>query len=124
MDPILERSRSASELVPARQQVLQQRRDLITRHAAITAELDATMKRFDKLSEGFLTAGTPAVAASELQKIVKDMAAQGRTEGGRQGSLPPAPRGGLAAVPVAIGAPRATRRLRGPPPRAGTAREP
>ncbi|PYM75787.1 MAG: hypothetical protein DME03_10305, partial [Candidatus Rokuibacteriota bacterium] len=102
IEPILERSRSASELVPARQQVLQQRRDLITRHAAITAELDATMKRFDKLSEGFLTAGTPAVAASELQKIVKDMAAQARTEVRSERILPPADRGELLEIPVEI----------------------
>jgi len=102
IEPILEHSRSSAELVPARQQVLQQRRDLITRHAAITAELDAAMKRFDKLSEGFLTAGTPAVAASELQKIVKDMAAQARTEVRSERILPPADRGELLEIPVEI----------------------
>jgi len=102
IEPILEHSRSSAELVPARQQVLQQRRDLITRHAAITAELDAAMKRFDKLSEGFLTASTPAVAASELQKIVKDMAAQARTEVRSERILPPADRGELLEIPVEI----------------------
>jgi len=102
VEPILEHNRSAADLVPAREQVLQQRRDLIARHAAITAELDATAKRFDKLSEGFLTAGTPAVAASELQKIVKDMAAQARTEVRSERILPPADRGELLEIPVEI----------------------
>jgi Tfp pilus assembly protein PilO len=102
VEPILEHNRSAGELVPARTQVLQQRRDLIARHAAITAELDVTMKRFDKLSEGFLTAATPAVAASELQKIVKDMAAQARTEVRSERILPPADRGELLEIPVEI----------------------
>lgn len=102
LEPILERNRSAGDLVPAREQVLQQRRDLIARHTAITAELDATAKRFDKLSEGFLTAGTPAVAASELQKIVKDMAAQARTEVRSERILPPADRGELLEIPVEI----------------------
>jgi len=60
------------------------------------------MKRFDKLSEGFLTAGTPAVAASELQKIVKDMAAQARTEVRSERILPPADRGELLEIPVEI----------------------
>ena len=60
------------------------------------------MKRFDKLSEGFLTAGTPAVAASELQKIVKDMAAQARTEVRSERILPPADRGELLQIPVEI----------------------
>jgi hypothetical protein len=36
VEPIRERNRSAAELVPAREQVLQQRRDLIGRQAAIT----------------------------------------------------------------------------------------
>jgi Tfp pilus assembly protein PilO len=102
VEPILEHNRSAADLVPAREQVLQQRRDLIARHAAITAELDATAKRFDKLSEGFLTAGTPAVAASELQKLVKDMAAQARTEVRSERILPPADRGELLEIPVEI----------------------
>jgi hypothetical protein len=102
VEPIREHKRSAAELVPAREQVLQQRRDLIGRQAAITAELEATLKRFDKLSEGFLTAGTPAVAASELQKIVKDMAAQARTEVRSERILPPADRGELLEIPVEI----------------------
>src|SRR4030095_16154829 len=102
VEPILERNRSAADLVPAREQVLQQRRELIRRHAAVTAELDAMVKRFDKLSEGFLTAGTPAVAASELQKIVKDMPAQARTEVRSERILPPADRGELLEIPVEI----------------------
>lgn len=102
VEPILEHNRSAAELVPAREQVLQQRRNLIARHALITAELNAMAKRFDKLSEGFLTAGTPAVAASELQKIVKDMAAQARTEVRSERILPPADRGELLEIPVEI----------------------
>jgi Tfp pilus assembly protein PilO len=102
VEPILEHNRSSADLVPARAQVLQQRRDLIARHAAITAELDATAKRFDKLSDGFLTAGPPAVAASELQKIVKDMAAQARTEVRSERILPPADRGELLEIPVEI----------------------
>jgi len=88
--------------VPAREQVLQQKRDLIARRAAITADLQATSTRFDKLAEGFLTSATPAVAASELQKIVKDMAAQAKTEVRSERILPPADRGELLEIPVEI----------------------
>jgi Tfp pilus assembly protein PilO len=102
IEPILEHTRSAAELVPAREQVLQQRRELIARHAAIIAETEATTKRFDKLAEGFLTSATPAVAASELQKIVKDMAAQAKTEIRSERILPPAERGELLEIPVEI----------------------
>jgi Tfp pilus assembly protein PilO len=102
IEPILDHTRSAAELVPAREQVLQQRRELIARHAAIIAETDATTKRLDKLAEGFLTSATPAVAASELQKLVKDMAAQAKTEIRSERILPPAERGELLEIPVEI----------------------
>jgi Tfp pilus assembly protein PilO len=102
VEPILEHNRSAGELVPAREQVLQQKRDLIMRRAAIIADLQSTTSRFDKLAEGFLTSATPAVAASELQKIVKDMAAQAKTEVRSERILPPADRGELLEIPVEI----------------------
>ena len=102
VEPILEHNRTTAELVPAREQVLLQRRELLARHPAIVAELDATVKRFDKLADGFLTAATPAVAASELQKIVKEMAAQAKTEVRSERILPPADRGELLEIPVEI----------------------
>ena len=102
VEPILEHNRTAGELVPAREQVLQQKRDLIARRTTITTDLQATSARFDKLAEGFLTSATPAVAASELQKIVKDMAAQAKTEVRSERILPPADRGELLEIPVEI----------------------
>ena len=102
VEPILEHNRTASELVPAREQVLLQKRELIARRAVINAELQATAARFEKLSQGFLTSATPAVAASELQKIVKDMAAQAKTEVHSERILPPAERGELLEIPVEI----------------------
>ena len=102
VEPILEHNRSAAELVPAREQVLLQKRELIARRAAITAELNATTARFDKLAEGFLTSTTPAVAASELQNLVKDMAAQAKTEVRSERILPPVDRGELLEIPVEI----------------------
>lgn len=102
VEPILEHNRTASELVPAREQVLLQKRELIARRAVINAELQATAARFEKLSQGFLTSATPAVAASELQKIVKDMAAEARTEVRSERILPPADRGDLLEIPVEI----------------------
>ena len=102
LEPILERNRSTAELVPAREQVLRQKRELLARRAVITADLDATMKRFDTLAEGFLTSATPAVAAAELQKLVKDMAAQAKTEVRSERIMPPVDRGELLEIPVEI----------------------
>ncbi len=102
VEPILERNRLAAEMVPAREQVLAHKRDLIARKAAIAAELDARTARIDATSARFLTSATPAVAASELQKIVKDLAAEAKTEVRSERILPTAERGELLEIPVEI----------------------
>ena len=100
--PALDRQRHAAEMVPVREQVLERRHDLIARKAAIAADAAATDARIDKLSARFLTAAAPAVAASELQKLTKDMAAQAATEIRSERILPPVENGEILAIPVEI----------------------
>jgi Tfp pilus assembly protein PilO len=102
VQPIREGNRTASELVPVREQVLTRRQDLVGRKAAIVAELEATNQRLESLSERFLPAGTPAVAASELQKLLKGMAAQASTDVRSERILPPVERGDLLEIPIEI----------------------
>ena len=102
VQPIQERSSVAEELVPVREQLLTRRRELVARKAAIAAELEATNAQLEALSARFLPAGTPAVAASELQKLVKDMAAQAQTEVRSERILPPVERGDLLEIPLEI----------------------
>ena len=102
VEPILESNRRAGELVPAREQMLEKRRDLIARRGVIEAELRSLTERLNAVSARFLTSATPAVAASELQKLVKDMAAQANTEVRSERILPPAERGELLEIPVEI----------------------
>src|SRR5262249_16203831 len=47
-------------------------------------------------------AGTPAVAASELQKLLKGMAAQASTDVRSERILPPVERGDLLEIPIEI----------------------
>ena len=56
----------------------------------------------EKLSGRFLTAATPAVAASELQNIAKEMATAARTETRSERILPPVERGELLEIPIEI----------------------
>src|SRR5262249_6938921 len=102
VQPIRDANRTASELVPVREQVLTRRQDLVGRKAAIAAELEATNQRLESLSERFLPAGTPAVAASELQKLLKGMAAQASTDVRSESILPPVERGDLLEIPIEI----------------------
>jgi len=102
VEPILESNRRVGELVPAREQMLEKRRDLIARRGVIEAELRSLTERLNAVSARFLTSATPAVAASELQKLVKEMAAQANTEVRSERILPPAERGELLEIPVEI----------------------
>lgn len=102
VEPILERQRQAAELLPARQQALARRLDLLARRAQIAADLEEANARLERQSARFLTAAAPAVAASELQKLAKDMAAAARTEIRSERILPPVERGDLLEIPIEI----------------------
>ncbi len=102
VDPIRGQNAMTAELVPVRQEILARRRELVARKAAIAAELDATNARIAKLSARFLTAATPAVAASELQNIVKDMTGTVKLETRSERILPPLERGELLEIPIEI----------------------
>ncbi|MGH7388656.1 MAG: type II secretion system protein GspM [Candidatus Rokuibacteriota bacterium] len=102
VQPLRERHRTAAELVPAREEVLVRRQQLVARKAAIATDLETTNARIGELNERFLPAGTPAVAASELQKLVKEMATQATTEVRSERILPPVERGELLEIPIEI----------------------
>ena len=100
--PLLDRSSATRDLVPERESALTRRLDLLARRNQITAELEAANARIDHLAARLLTAAAPAVAASELQKLVKDMAAEAATEIRSERILPPEERGELLEIPVEI----------------------
>ena len=102
VSPLLDRNSATANLVPERERALTRRMDLLARREQIAAELDAANARVDRLASRLLTAAAPAVAASELQKLVKDMAAEATTEIRSERILPPEERGELLEIPVEI----------------------
>jgi hypothetical protein len=102
VDPLAESIRLTSELVPSRSQVLARRLDLLARRDTVTRDLETTNADIERLSARFLTEAAPAVAASELQKLTKEMAAQASTEIRSERILPPVERGELLEIPVEI----------------------
>jgi Tfp pilus assembly protein PilO len=98
----MERNRLAMELIPARQDVLARRLELVGRKDAIGADLAAVNGKLDTMAGRFFTATTPAVTASELQKLVKEMAGQVRTEVRSERILPPVDRGEILEIPIEI----------------------
>jgi Tfp pilus assembly protein PilO len=102
VQPLRDSSRQAEELVPVREQQLSRRQELVNRKATIAAELQTMNNHIEALNARFLPAGTPAVAASELQKLVKDLAAAATTEVRSERILPPVERGELLEIPIEI----------------------
>lgn len=102
VQPVRERHRGAAELVPIREQLLAQRLELVARKSTIGADLQATNGRLEALVARLLSGATPAVAASELQKLLKDMAAEAKTEVRSERILPPVERGELLEIPIEI----------------------
>jgi Tfp pilus assembly protein PilO len=102
VDPLLERMRNTSDLVPTRAQVLARRLDLLARKDSIVKDLERTNGEIERAAARFLTEAAPAVAASELQKLTKDMAAQASTEIRSERILPPVERGEVLEIPVEI----------------------
>ena len=100
--PLLARNTATADLVPERERLLVRRMDLLARRGQIAAELEAANTRLEKLNGRLLTAAAPAVAASELQKLVKEMAAQATTDIRSERILPPEERGELLEIPVEI----------------------
>jgi Tfp pilus assembly protein PilO len=111
VQPIRDRYRTAAELVPVREQVLTRRLELVARKAAIARELEATNAKIQAVSDRFLPAGTPAVAASELQKLTKEIAVKASTEVRSERILPPVERGELVEIPIEIAVATEVRQL-------------
>lgn len=74
VEPALTRQREAAEMIPAREATLEARRVLIARRDRLAAELDTLGAEVDTASVGLLPGPTAPLAASALQKILKDMA--------------------------------------------------
>jgi Tfp pilus assembly protein PilO len=102
VEPLTERMRNTAEMVPSRSQALARRLDLLARKDAIARDLETTNAEIERAAGRFLTEAAPAVAASELQKLTKDMAAQANTEIRSERILPPVERGEILEIPVEI----------------------
>jgi Tfp pilus assembly protein PilO len=102
VQPIRETNGLTEELVPARERLLARHLELIGRKADLVGELDAVNTRIDTRSARFLASAAPPVAASELQKIAKEMATAAGTEVRSERILPPVERGEVLEIPVEI----------------------
>jgi Tfp pilus assembly protein PilO len=102
VEPTLERTREQAALIPAREEVLSKRRALIAQRAAYAAGREEVSRETERAAERLLPGATPPLAASELQKLVKELAGPSGVEVRSERILPPVERGGLLEIPLEL----------------------
>src|SRR6202035_4379911 len=80
VEPLLARARAAEALVPAHEAALERRRLLVAQRPRLAEELAAVTGRLETESARLLRGPTPPLAASELQKLVKELLPSGGGE--------------------------------------------
>ena len=102
VEPILARSRAALTTVPAREAALERRRLLVAQRPRLAEELSAVDARLEMEAQRLLRGPTAPLAASELQKLVKDLLAAGNVEVRSERVLPASDQSGLQEVPIEL----------------------
>jgi len=102
VEPILARSRAALTTVPAREAALERRRLLVAQRPRLAEELSAVDARLEMEAQRLLRGSTAPLAASELQKLVKDLLAAGNVEVRSERVLPASDQSGLQEVPIEL----------------------
>ena len=97
-EPLLTRARDAEAMVPAREATLERRRLLVSQRPRLAEDLAAVTERLETESARLLRGPTPPLAASELQKLVKDLLPAGGVEVRSERVLPAADHQGLQEV--------------------------
>ena len=101
-EPLVDRVREAKGRTVTREAALERRRLLIAQGPRIAEELQSVTRRLESESARLLRGPTAPLAASELQKLVKDVAASSNMEVRSERVLPATDREGLQEVPIEI----------------------
>ena len=102
VEPIMTRARTAAATVPAREEILERRRDQIRQQARLAEELAAVNARLEAESGRMLRGPTAPLAASELQQLVKGLLGDASVEVRSERVLPPSDVQGLQEVSIEL----------------------
>lgn len=102
VEPLVVKNRELAELAPAREATLEARRRLIAQRARLNEELAVAQQGFEAQTARLLPGPTPPLAASELQKLVKEVAALANVDVRSERVLPPTDLAGLQEVAVEL----------------------
>jgi hypothetical protein len=102
VEPLMARARSAEATVLSLEEILESRRDQILQQARLTEELAAVNARLEVESVRLLRGPTPALAASELQRLSKELLGGASVEIRSARVLPVSDRQGLQEVAIEL----------------------
>jgi type II secretory pathway component PulM len=102
VEPMLARQREVAELIPIREATLERRRLTIAQRASLTAELQEMARRVETASSGFLSGPTAPLAASELQKLVKEQATAANVDVRSERVIAPVDLTGVLEIPIEL----------------------
>ena len=102
VEPLMNRNAELAQILPAREATLERRRQLVAQRDRMAAEQQALASRLEAESARLLPGATTPLAASELQKLVKEGAQAASVEVRSERVLPPLEMAGLLEVPIEI----------------------
>lgn len=102
VEPLVVRSRNMAEVAPAREATLEARQQLVAQRPRLIEELNEATRGFAEQAARLLTGPTPPLAASELQKLVEEVAAAAKVDVRSERVLPTADLAGLQEVPIEL----------------------
>ena len=102
VEPLLDRYRELAELMPARAATLEARRRLIAQRPRLIEELAEATTLFDQQTQRLLPGPTAPLAASDLQRVVKEVTTSANVDVRSERVLPPNEVAGLQEVPIEL----------------------
>jgi type II secretory pathway component PulM len=102
VEPALTRQREAADIILAREATLEGRRALVARRDRLSAELETLERQVDEASVGLLPGPTAPLAASALQKVMKDLASGAAVDVRSERVLAPQQLPGVLEIPVEL----------------------
>ena len=102
VEPLMNRNAELAQILPVREATLERRRQLVAQRDRMAAEQQALASRLEAESARLLPGATAPLAASELQKLVKEVAEGASVEVRSERVLPPVDTAGLLEVPIEI----------------------
>ncbi len=102
VEPLVARNRELAELAPVREATLDARRRMIAQRPRLTQELASAQQGFNAQAARLLPGPTPPLAASQLQKLVKEVAASANVDVRSERVLAPADLAGVQEVPLEL----------------------